>query len=113
MIFAFKHMERSEAIEDNARASIQEVFEKFSQNPTSCNVTFSANSKFQSVHISAHLADGHQIELEQGEEDMYKSIELISDKLSRHLDKHKNKAIAQRNQPRPDVEEASEESDER
>ena len=104
-------MERSEALENNAQTTFQEIFEKFSQSPTSCHVTFSANSKFQSVHISAHLSDGHQIELEQGEEDMYKSIELISDKLSRDLEKHKNKALSQRNQPRPEADLAEESED--
>lgn len=101
MQFAFKHMDRSEAVEDAARETIEGAFSKLAQQPTSVNVTFSVNSKFMSVHLSAHLPDGHQIELEQGEDDLYKSIELMGQKLERELVKHKNKILGRRSKGTP------------
>ncbi len=110
MVFAFKHMERSEALENAARTSLEEIFSKFEQTPTSCHVTFSTNKKFQSIHISAHLNDGHIIELEHGDDDLYKSVDLIADKLSRDLNKHKNKLLAKRHKAVPEAK--SDESEE-
>lgn len=96
MLFAFKHMDRSVAVEDTAREAFEGIFEKMAQKPTSSQVTFSVNSKFHSIHLSAHLPDGHQIELEQSEDDTYKAIELISHRLERELVKHKDKLISRR-----------------
>lgn len=100
MLFSFKHMDRSEAIEQAAREAFEGVMTKFSQKPTSFQVIFSVNRKFQSVHLSAHLADGHQIELEQGEDDIYKAIDHTAEKLDRDLRKHKNKMLARRKEPK-------------
>ena len=97
MDIAFKHMDRSEAVENIARETFESILDKHGENPISFRALFSVNRKFKSVHISAHLRDGHQVELEQGEDNIYKAIELIGDRLGRELRKQKNKRISQRN----------------
>ena len=52
---------------------------------------------FQSIHLSVHMRDGHQVELEQGEDNIYKAIELLGDRFDRELRKQKNRKIARRN----------------
>lgn len=110
MNFAFKHMPRSESVEQAAFQAINDVLAKFELVPTSCNVTFSVNKSSQSVHLSAHFRDGYQLELEQGEESLYKAIELVSDKLDRKLVKHKEKMNSHRD-ARKDAWPKTEESD--
>ena len=96
IIFSFKHMDLSASIEEAATEAIESVFSKMSYEPVSVRVIFSVNSKFQSVHLSARLKDGHQIELEQNEDNIYKAIELTASKLERELRKYKNRKIASR-----------------
>ena len=98
MQFAFKHMDRSSSIEKAAQDAFQGIIDKFTIAPTSFIVTFSVNKKFKSVHLSVHLTDGHQIELEQGEEDLYKAIDLIADRFEREIRRHKGKRLAQRHE---------------
>ena len=96
MNFAFKHMERSEAVEGQTRDAVEAAFEKFAQMPTSVNITFSVNKKFQSIHFSAHLPDGHQIELEENGEDIYGAIDGLSNKLQRKLSQIKGQHATNR-----------------
>lgn len=90
MNFAFKHMDRSEALEKATAESLDSVFDKFSQSPTSINITFSVNKKFQSIHLSAHMTNGNQIELEENSEDIYGAVDGLSTKLHRKLSKIKD-----------------------
>lgn len=96
MEFAFKHMDRSEAVESAAQEAFTAVLDRYAESPINFKVLFSVNRKFNSIHISTHLRDGHQIELEQGEDNMYKAIELISDRLGRELSKQKSRHKAAR-----------------
>ena len=96
MEFAFKNMERSESIELAAKKVIEKALSKTTLRATSISTTFSINNRRQSVHVSAHLNDGYQIDLEHGENDIYKAIELIRFKLERDLRKHKNRKLSKR-----------------
>ena len=91
MEFAFKHMDRSEAVENAANEAFGTILDKYSEQPISFRVLFSVNRKFKSIHISAHLRSGQHLELEQSEDNMYKTIELLGDRLKRELNKLKGR----------------------
>lgn len=96
MEMSFKHMDHSDAVEAFATEAFGSVLEKYNEAPVSFRAIFSVNRKFQSVHISTHLKTGNHIELEQGEDNIYKAIELVSDRLDRELSKHKTKRLSLR-----------------
>ena len=113
MDFAFKHMDRSPAVEQSAKDAFEGVFAKMGQKPTSSHTTFSVNSKFKSVHLSAHLPDGIQIELEHADDNMYKVIDAVAVKLERELRRRKNKLISRRGHVvKPQIEEVDYEGEE-
>ncbi len=91
--FSFKHMKASEALTDYARSKITPKVEKYSTKPIDTHVVFSVEGHpaTQKVHLSIKGGDGFNCEVEAECEDMYGSIDLLTDKLDAVLKKQKEK----------------------
>lgn len=67
-----------------------ERLQKHSHNITSIHVFFNVNKVSQVAEATVHIP-GFEVYASAESEDMYKTIDLLVDKLVRQLDKHKDK----------------------
>lgn len=90
--FAFKHMEVSEAIQTYTEQKLGDKIGKFVTKPIEARVTFSVD-KHKTATAHCHLVggDGFNLEVEHACEDMYGSVDRITDKLEAQMRKHKEK----------------------
>jgi putative sigma-54 modulation protein len=96
--FAFKHMEASEPLQSYTQQKLGEKISKFVTKPIEARVTFSVDRhKTATAHCHLVGGDGFNIEVEHACEDMYGSIDRITDKLESQLRKHKEKLKDHRN----------------
>lgn len=89
--FSFKHMETSPALQTHAEEKITERIQKFVTKPDMAHVTFEVMRNQHKVHLHLAAGDGFGLECEAQSEDMYASVDLMVDKLSSQLKKHKEK----------------------
>ena len=68
-----------------------ERVQKHAHGITSLHVFFSVNKLSQEAETTIHIP-GHEVYAKAESEDMYKTIDLLIDKVIRQLDKHKEKA---------------------
>lgn len=84
------HLELTDAI----KSYIDEKFEKLgrhSDHITSTNVTVSVEKNRQKAEANVHVS-GKDLFADAEADDLYKAIDLLTDKLDRQLLKHKEKA---------------------
>lgn len=65
--------------------------QKHSDHITSIHIFFGVNKLMQTAEATVHIP-GLEIYASAESEDMYKTIDLLTDKLVRQLDKHKGKS---------------------
>jgi putative sigma-54 modulation protein len=95
--FAFKHMEVSESLKNYSEQKIGEKIQKFVTKPIDAKVTFSVEKHTHTAHCHLVGGDGFNVEVEYSCEDMYGSIDKITDKLETQLRKQKEKLRSHRN----------------
>jgi putative sigma-54 modulation protein len=81
-------------LSDKAKELIEQKFAKIkemTENLISCDIVASKEHDAIIVHLSLHV-DQNTINLREEQENIYKSLELIFDRLARQLRKHKNKS---------------------
>lgn len=89
--FSFKHMDTSPALQTYAEQKLREKIEKFVSKPIAAHVMFSVLRHQHTAHLSLEAGDGFDLQVEHTSEDMYATIDQLVDKLSRQLQKHKEK----------------------
>lgn len=90
--FTFKHMEASEALQSYTQQKLGDKISKFVTKPIEARVIFSVDRhKSHTAHCHLVGGDGFNIEVEHSCEDMYGSIDRLTDKLESQLRKHKEK----------------------
>jgi len=86
-----KNVEVTEALRDYAAKKIGRVERYFESPPTSeVHVTLSINKNKHTVEVTIPVS-GVTLRAEEKSEDMYASIDLVSDKLERQIRKHKTR----------------------
>ncbi len=89
--FSFKHMKSSSALSDYATDKILTRIEKLATKPIESHITFIVEGLLHKAHCSVKGGDGFNLEVEAVTNDMYSSVDLLSDKLNAQLVKHKEK----------------------
>jgi putative sigma-54 modulation protein len=90
--FTFKHMEASEALQSYTEQKLGEKISKFVTKPIEARVIFSVDRhKNHTAHCHLVGGDGFNVEVEHSCDDMYGSIDRLTDKLESQLRKHKEK----------------------
>ena len=89
--FSFKHMEKSEALEQYAQSKIEAQVVKFVTKPIEVNVTFSTDKRQHMAACSLVGGDGFSINVDHSCEDMYGSIDRVIDKLGVQLKRKKDR----------------------
>ena len=82
-----QNIEVTQAIKDYADKKLERI-KKHSTHITSVHVSFHIENKQQVAKGIVHIA-GAEIFAHQSSDDLYKSIDLLSDKLITQLEKHK------------------------
>lgn len=90
-----KHVEITPAMREYVSSKIERATRYF-DNIISINVTLSVDKLKQKAEAAVHLR-GKEIFVEADSADMYASIDSLADKLTRHIRKHKERNIRQRN----------------
>ena len=80
----------SETIMNLTREKFERLY-KFAPNITKAHVTFSTNALLHTAEAELHIPKMPPVHAEATSEDMYKSVDLLVDKLSKQLAKHKEK----------------------
>ncbi len=81
--YTFRNMEPSEGIKNYASEKISKL-QKYCRAPVHAEVTFSVERHLHRTDISV-TADSHQYTSHEQSEDMYASIDLVTDKILRQL----------------------------
>lgn len=89
--FSFKHMETSEALETYAREKIKEKLQKFVTKTVETRVSFTVENKDHVAHVIVAGGDGFNMDVTASCSDMYGSVDIVVDKLTGKLKKHKDK----------------------
>jgi len=89
--FSFKHMSSSPALQTHAEEKIKERIQKFVSKPALAHVVFSVVRHQHTVHMHLSAGDGFGLEVEASGTDMHAAIDLLADRLSTQLKKHKEK----------------------
>jgi putative sigma-54 modulation protein len=98
--FTFRNMESSEAMKNYAQDKLGKL-QKYVRAPLEVTVTFSTERHNHCVDVSLH-ADNQHLQGNEGQEDMYAAIDLVTDKLQRQLRKAHEQHAAHRRGPNPD-----------
>ncbi|MDD9938343.1 MAG: ribosome-associated translation inhibitor RaiA [Myxococcales bacterium] len=98
--YTFRNMESSEAMKNYAEGKLGRL-QKYVRGPLEVAVTFSLERHLQVVDVAIH-ADGHHLQGREGQEDMYASIDLVTDKIQRQLNKAHEQHAAHRRGPSAD-----------
>jgi putative sigma-54 modulation protein len=83
------HVEVTDAIRAYASEKIERVV-RHSDNVTSVNVILSVDKLNQKADVTVHVR-GRDIHVESVDTDLYAAIDALADKLSRQMQKHKQK----------------------
>jgi putative sigma-54 modulation protein len=84
-------METSEALQSYAQEKIKEKLLKFVTKTVDTKVSFSVDHKEHVAHVQVIGGDGFTMDVSATCTDMYGSVDLLVDKLSGKLKKHKEK----------------------
>lgn len=82
-------VEITEALHDFTTKKFEKL-QKHSEHITSVHVFLTVDKLDQKAEATVHIP-GHEVFAHANSEDMYKTIDLLMDKLIRQLDKHKGK----------------------
>ena len=82
-----QHVEITDAIKDYADKKFAKI-KKHGARITSIHVSFHVEHKDQVAKATVHIP-GHEIFAQHKSDDLYKSIDFLTDKLLTQLDKHK------------------------
>ncbi len=88
--YYFRHIGSSDALKAQIAERVA-TLEPLILSSTPVHVTFSVANNLQTVHIGLHARGNSQIEVEESSEDMYKSIDMAFDTLSRAVTREKEK----------------------
>ena len=89
--FSFKHMETSEALQNYATEKIKEKLQKFVTKTVETKVFFTVENKDHVAHVIVAGGDGFNMDVSATCPDMYGSVDLVIDKLTGKLKRHKEK----------------------
>jgi len=81
--FTFRHVEPSDAVKEYAREKIAK-FQKLMRSPLEADVILWTERHLQCVELSVR-ADGERYVAKVDSEDMYASIDLVTDKIDRQV----------------------------
>ena len=85
----FRHMASSDALKGYVHEKLERV-QKYLRQPLDAHVTLSSERHQHVSEVSLHTA-GRQYQARHDSDDMYKSIDLMIDKLDSQVRKHKEK----------------------
>lgn len=90
--YTFKHMEASEALQSYTEQKLGEKISKFVTKPIEARIIFSVDRhKTHKAHCHLVGGDGFNLEVEHECDDMYGSVDRLTDKLESQLRRHKEK----------------------
>ena len=88
---AFLNLEASDALKQYATEKVTHCVKKFAHQDTEAHVVLKVEKARQIAEISMHLSGADFIVKEESE-NLYASIDMLTDALSQQLRKHKDKA---------------------
>lgn len=84
--FAFVHMESSEAVKQIAEEKFSSVFSKYLHNQAvNVKVTFEVVKDQHQLTVHMHAGSEFHVDLKEKSEDMYKTINMMADKIESQL----------------------------
>ncbi len=98
ILFNFKKMESSLALQSVADQKIRERIERFSTKPIVTILTFSTSRHRHKVQCSVKGGDGFNFQVEAVSNDMYASLDLLAEKLEAQLRRRKERLKNHRNE---------------
>lgn len=90
---AFLNMDPTEAIKQYTTDKVTNCIQKFSHQDTEAHVVLKVEKTRQIAELSMHLS-GADFNVKEESEDLYASIDKMSDSLSYQLRKHKEKVTS-------------------
>jgi len=85
--YVFLHLDHSDALQDYAEKRIQKL-SKFEMSPAHCQWIFSAQRQERNVELIV-AGKGTRLTAKASSEDLYKSVDLVVDKMFKQMEKKK------------------------
>lgn len=89
MTYVFRHMERSEALEEVAYSKLRHSFGHLPKPPISCKVTFSISGDQHLVQASIVRGKGPDLYCHAASRSMYEAIDHLNSKILQQIEKNK------------------------
>ena len=86
--FTFRHLDSSDAIKNYASEKLAKI-QKYMRAPLDADVTFFQERHINKVEVVLR-SDGHTYIATEGSEDMYASIDLVTDTIDRQVRRYKD-----------------------
>ncbi|MEI8028004.1 MAG: HPF/RaiA family ribosome-associated protein [Pseudomonadota bacterium] len=99
MSYVFRHMKRSEALEEVAYSKLCHSFGHLPKPPISCKVTFSINGDQHLVQASIVTGKGPDLYCHAASRNMYEAIDQLNSKILQQLEKNKYEPQRKGRQP--------------
>lgn len=90
---AFKNFEATDALRSTAEDKIVACLKKFVHHDTEARLVLKVEKSRQIAELTFHT-DGHDFQAKEESADMYSSIDMLVNNMSRQLLKHKEKLTA-------------------
>jgi putative sigma-54 modulation protein len=90
---AFLNLDATEALKQYATDKVKHCVQKFAHQDTEAHVVLKVEKTRQIAEVSMHLS-GHDFVVKEETEDLYASIDKLTDSLSYQLRKHKEKVTS-------------------
>jgi putative sigma-54 modulation protein len=90
---AFLNLDSTEAIKQYATDKVSNCVRKFAHQDTEAHVVLKVEKSRQIAELSMHLA-GHDFFVKEESQNLYASIDMLTDALSNQLRKHKEKVTS-------------------
>lgn len=92
IMYYFRHIDSSDALKYEVEQRVA-ALEPLILSSLPIHVTFSVANNLYTVHIGLHARNNNQVDVEESSDDMYKSIDMAYEALSRVVKREKEKQV--------------------
>lgn len=92
IMYYFRHIDSSEALKSQVEQRVA-ALEPLILKTTPIHVTFAIENGQNYVHIGLHARNNSQVDVEETSEDMYKSLDMAFESLTRRVTREKEKQV--------------------
>ena len=93
VIIAFLNIDSTDALKSYTTEKVSHCVKKFAHHDTEAHVVLKVEKTRQIAELSMHLS-GHDFFVKEESEDLYASINMLTDSLTNQLRKHKEKVTS-------------------